>query len=133
MKTNEILTVAGSLVNRDLIGVKQSSLDKIMNGVSDVLEIVVKDNSTNKTVDDLKGGQYVLDTTGVININTYSITLTTEAVEKLKRLLQGKKVKIDFKSIRFTYNSAEVTCQADNQQELLEALSQAINLISKNS
>lgn len=132
MKTNEILTVAGAMVNQNLIGIKQSSLDKIMNNTSDVLEIVVKDNSTSQTIDDLKG-EYVLDTTGVININTYSIVLTTEVKEKLKKLLQNKKVKIDFKSIRFTYNSAEITCQADNQQELLEALSQAISLILKTS
>lgn len=120
----------GSIIGVNIVGVGVKSLDGIMNGTIDSIRIVVKSEGSNTTVDDLKG-EHILDTTGTINVNSYSFALNTEQIEKLKKLLTGKKFKLDIKNIRFTYKNTEVAVTSDSSAELKEALEELSKLISK--
>lgn len=130
MTDSRKISMIGSIIGVNIVGVGVKSLDGIMNGTIDSIRIVVKSEGSNTTVDDLKG-EHILDTTGTINVNSYSFALNTEQIEKLKKLLTGKKFKLDIKNIRFTYKNTEVAVTSDSSAELKEALEELSKLISK--
>lgn len=130
MTDSKKIAMIGSIIGVNIVGVGVKSLDGIMNGTIDSIHIVIKAEGSIKTVDDLKG-EYILDTTGTINVNSYSFALNTEQIEKLKKLLTGKKFKLDIKNIRFTYKNTEVAVTSDSSAELKEALEELSELISK--